>query len=435
MQQVPYNADAEIALLGEILFDPSLMNDIAGRIKPDDFFVPQHKKAFKAMQELWNNREEINAVAVADKSGEDVLERLLDWQGAAMGKSHAQKYVDIVLDYSKRRKIIGLASNMIKDACETEQNKVEQIVDDAQKKLFELIKNDDAEWEMNADLVTRHYDTVQKRKANDGVIGVTSGFKDLDECTGGWQPGQLIFLGAVPKMGKTALALHFALHADVPVLFFTLEMLPEELADRQFSSVAKIPGHKIKTGHLSEEEWVQLVGALDNVYQKKIGWVKKGDLTVSQIKAICMRFQQEHGLGLVIIDQLDKIATERRKDESRSDEIGRITRGLKLMAMDLKVPVICLVQLLDKQISRRTSPRPTYGDIRDSSCPDQDGDVILYLWRPEFYKPNDPKWKNLAEIIVARQRSGKTGSVWVRWFPDYTAFANLAKEDWPKEKL
>ncbi|WP_409449714.1 DnaB-like helicase C-terminal domain-containing protein [Candidatus Igneacidithiobacillus taiwanensis] len=147
------------------------------------------------------------------------------------------------------------------------------------------------------------------------------------------------------------------------------------------------------------------------------------------------RFQARHGLGLVIIDQLDRVLEPEKRGENLSARIGRTTRKLKDMARDLRVPVICLVQLLDKQTATRKSPRPGYGDVRDSSHPDQDCDVMLYLWRPEFYWPNKPGVRGLAEIIVARQRSGPPGSVWVRWKPRYTSFANLPPDEWPREKL
>jgi replicative DNA helicase len=212
-------------------------------------------------------------------------------------------------------------------------------------------------------------------------------------------------------------------------------MMPEEIADRQFSSAAMVDAQKIKNGRLKPEDWKKIVAAAGTLSEKPIGWVKKAGLTVTQIKAICRRFQAEHGLGLVIIDQLDKIAERPFPGEKRTDTIGRTTRALKLMAMDLQVPVICLVQLLDKEVSKRAVPRPGPGDVRDSSFPEQDADIMLYMWRPSFYWPDKQQYKNRAEIIVGRQRSGPTGSIWVTWMPEYVAFANLPWEQWPKGEI
>jgi replicative DNA helicase len=295
----------------------------------------------------------------------------------------------------------------------------------ANDNLIRISKMKTCEWESNHDLVYRHFDTISRRNDNKDSLGVKSGFMDLDRITGGWRPGQLIFIGAVPKAGKTSAALHCAMKAEVPVLFFSLEMMPEELADRQFAVEAEVDAHSIITGHINDNDWAKVMGKMDTLMGKDISWIKKSGLSVLEIKAVAQRFKQENGLGLIIIDQLDKVSERKQGNENRTDQIGRVTRGLKEMALELEVPVLCLVQLLDKNIGQRKNKRPSSGDVRDSSYPDQDCDVMIYLWRPAIYYPDAKSWANTAELIVSRQRSGATGSAWVQWTPEFTKFREL----------
>ncbi len=430
---MPSSMEAENGIIGGLLADRTLVAEVLTILKPEDFYFERQKQCYKVMIEDFQAGREITLATVAERAKVDVT-WLSDCWNSYITSNQVLEYARLVKQYSQRRQVIRLAYNAIskaKDVTGGEDGFV-AVLDQLQQGLVECSRGEGEDWEMNSALIPRHFSSIEKRKGTDGVTGVTSGFKDLDDVTAGWHPGQLIFLGAVPKQGKTSMAMHFALRSQVPTLFFTLEMLPEEIADRQFAAVGKVSAQKIKTGNLSSEDWQKLTEATGLLASKPVGWVKKAGLTVTQIKAICRRFQVEHGLGLVIIDQLDKISERGLPNENRSDAIGRTTRALKLMAMDLEVPVICLTQLLDKQVSRRDTPRPKPGDIRDSSYPEQDADVVLFMWRPCFYWPEETKFKNKAEIIISRQRSGATGSVWVRWDSETVSFDNLVWTEWPE---
>lgn len=433
--QVPHNDEAERQVIGGLVFDPSLAAEIASQLKPEDFYDGSCRKCYEVILQDFQAGREVTPLTVAEKAKQDPS-WIIDAMAGTIGPIQVREYVRLVKEHSRRRQIIRLASEAAQKARDTTTGEegLAAVLNELQQELFAATKGEGEDWEMNLSLITRHFATIEKRKGTNGVTGIPSGFPDLDKLTAGWQPGQLIFLGAVPKMGKTSMALHFALHSKVPTLFFTLEMLPEEIADRQFASVGKIPAQKIKTGNLRDEDWPKLVEAGGKLAEAPLGWVKKAGLTVTQMKAICRRFQAEHGLGLVVIDQLDKIYEKPLHDENRSDTIGRTTRALKIMAMDLQVPVICLLQLLDKQVSKRAVPRPAPGDVRDSSYPEQDADLMLYLWRPSFYWPNKKQYENKAEVIISRQRSGAAGSVWLTWLPEYTAFGNLPWTEWPQEE-
>ena len=430
---MPNNVQAEMSIIGGLISNPALVAEVATILKPEDFYYDNAKKCFKVILEDFQKGREITMEAVHDRAKADIL-WLSDCMSAYSIPAQVMENARLVKQYSQRRKVIHIAYDAISQAQDITggEEGLAATLDYLQQGLMECSRGEGEDWEMNSSLIPRHFSDIEKRKGTDGITGVTSGFKDLDSMTAGWHPGQLIFLGAVPKQGKTSMAMHFALKAKVPVLFFTLEMLPEEIADRQFAAFGKVSANKIKTGNLSSEDWHKLTEATGALADKPVGWVKKAGLTVTQIKAMCRRFQAEHGLGLVIIDQLDKISERSLQNENRSDTIGRTTRALKLMAMDLEVPVVCLTQLLDKQVGRRDTPRPKPGDIRDSSYPEQDADVVLFMWRPCFYWPEEHKFQNKAEVIISRQRSGATGSVWVRWDPGTVSFDNLVWTEWPE---
>jgi len=433
-QEMPHNIDAEAAILGAVITGehPNLPHELITKLKADDFYHGMHQAVYKAISQQVADNKPVGLIGINEALPDISVVELTNIMGQQCFPSQFDYYCRLVKENSTRRKLIEHSIRVRNLVYEDED--IDDILSDIEKSFYDITKDEAVDWETNFDLMVRHQKTLSERYNNKGQVqGVKTGFVDLDKMTGGWRPGQLIFLGAVPKMGKTSAGLHFALHSQVSTLFFTLEMLPEEIADRQLSIGAQVKGYRIKNGYFNEDHWQKVTQASRNLSRLPIGWVKKSGMTVTEIRAVCRRFQAEHGLGLVIIDQLDKIHEPRHKGEMKTDIIGRVTSSLKNMARDLEVPVIVLVQLLDKATSKRASPRPTFGDIRDSSCPDQDGDVIIYLWRPEFYWPQKEQLKGKAEIIVSRQRSGAAGSIWVTWQPDYTAFLSLVKESWPKE--
>jgi replicative DNA helicase len=427
------NTEVEKAVIGGLLLAPESLSQ-AAHLSPDDFFDPKCKAIYSSILELDMAGKEISIVTVQDKCRNRVnIEELMQIQNYGVIPSEIGDYVDRIKQYSARRRLTSL-SRVVVDMARQDNIGISEIIAKIEDELYAINHRAIGDWVMNLEVMKDYYDVLEERAKNpseDGLVGVDTGFRDLNRITAGWRPGQLIYLGAVPKMGKTTLALHFALNADVPVLFFSLEMLPIELADRQISYLADdITSDQLRKGTWGEKGWEEINKAMGPLSEAPIGWVQKTGLTVTEIKAICRRFQAEHGLGLVIIDQMDKIHEPHNRGENTAAVVQRKSNKLKALAMDLQVPVITLVQLLDKQVSKRANPRPEHGDIRDSSGPDQDADVVLYLWRPGFYQKNK---NDLAEIIVARQRSGESSSIWVRWEAMHTRFKYLPYSMWPKE--
>lgn len=416
------------------MYRPDTAHDVISKLKASDFYSQRNKSVFEAICSLVAECSDISPITVSAKTNDivtmgDLLQMVEE--SSIILPDQINTYASMVKESSIRRQIITFGKIATHKA--QQDGKVEDMLNEIESSWFSITEDTAAEWEMNHALMLRHMAHLEERYKKKGIIGLPTGFPELDIIIGGLRSGQLIFVGAVPKMGKTSFAQHIALNCNAPVLFFTLEMLPEEIADRQISAVGKVDGQNLKTGNLKENDWARITEAGNKLAKKPIAWVKKTGMNVTEIKAVCRRFKSQHGLGVVIIDQLDKIHEKPRPGDKKTDIIGRITAGLKSMANELMVPVICLVQLLDKQVTKRVSPRPTFGDIRDSSCPDQDGDIVIYLWRPEFYWPDQAIYKGKAEIIVARQRSGPQASIWVKWIPKYTTFDQLPIEQWLRE--
>lgn len=428
--EMPCNIDAEQSILGAVMADNSLIPELLTTVKAEDFYHGAHKAIYNAVADLSGENAPVDMVTVGQKSKVSVVDIANIYEFRAIPGSFTH-HAEIVREMSIRRKLIHYGKLVGQQAVEVDN--LSDALSTIENNFLEIIRNESSDYELNRDLLLRQLKTLAKRKSTGELAGVTSGLPELDKLTSGFQPGHLIFLGAVPKMGKTAISLHFALAAECPVLYCSLEMMPEELADRQISITAKVPGEKIKRGDLGGL-WDKITPAAAKLAQKKIGWVKKTGMTVTELRAVARRFQAEYGLGLMIVDQLDKIREPRYKGENKTDVIQRITGGLKNIARDLQITVLVLVQLLDKATMNRQSPRPQYGDIRDSSGPDQDADAILFLWRPEFYWPNKPQFTGKAELIVSRQRSGESGSIWITWQPAFTAFEHLARNYWPPKE-
>jgi replicative DNA helicase len=436
MQQneIPQHIDAETAILGTILWKPEAANEVISKLKVEDFYSGCNRKVYETICILSAKNEDVSVITVAASVGDAVSASDLAQMIAGanvISSSQIDSCIRLIKDASIRRQIMNFGKMASYKATEGEE--LDDVLSELEQAWYEITQDSAADWEMSHELMMRQMATLDVRYQKKGITGVSTGFPELDRILGGMAPGQLIFVAAVPKMGKTSCADHMIRNAGVPGLFFSLEMMSSELADREIAAVGRVDGTFIKNGNLNEGDWARVHRATEEISKMTIGWVEKTGMTVAEIKAVCRRFQQKHGLGLVVIDQLDKIHEKRIGNESKTDTIGRTTRALKNMAKDLKVPVVVLLQLLDKQIMKRTNPRPQHGDIRDSSYADQDGDVIIYLWRPGFYWPKNNRYAGKAEIIVARQRSGGPGSVWVEWEPRFTSFKDLPLDQWLQE--
>lgn len=431
VRQQPVNPDAERAFVGTLIVHPDELAAWRTQVSADDIFTEVPRRAYAGLCALADAGREISPPLLLD-AAKLTAQQVADLMSASLLPFNLPELAQVIREDARKRRLIQLARDLALRGYDPETT-ADEAMSYAENVLGQLRSKAGEQWISNRDLLTQHFEVLDARYHQGGVIGVPTGFKDLDEHLGGLVPGNLVFLAATPKTGKTSWALHVALNCGVPCLFFTLEMLPSELADRQLAMKAKVAARKIRTGMMSDDDWRRLSPALGELAEVPVAFVWQSGLTVGDIRAICQHYKQRHGLGLVIIDQLDKIHEPRVPGENDTTRIGRVTRGLKMLARDLEVPVICLAQLLDKAIAQRRVPRPQHGDIRDSSYPDQDADVVLYLWRPTLYWPKSQKYRNMVEIIIARSRATAEGSVWVRWEPQFTLFQALERASWPKD--
>lgn len=424
-----FNKDAEEAFVGGLIVRPQELVNYRTEVRADDFYVEPARQIYIALCELMDENIEPSAPVILDR-----CKATAEQIGVIMGKGamrHQLKgLVEVIKEDSKRRALDKLADDIaVRVQDEFNSSEIANYVDNV---LANIRADNAGKWITNKELLAKQFEIIEERYTAGGVIGISTGFPELDEHLGGLAPGNLIMLAAVPKAGKTAFALHMAMNSGVPTLFFTLEMMPSELMDRQLAIASKVPAKSIRTGKIAEDAWAKLSDGMGKIGKIPLSFVWQSGLAVGDIRSICLQYKQQHGLELVIIDQLDKIFEPSTRGENQATRIGRVTMGLKNLARDLEVPVVCLTQLLDKKVAGRDIPRPKHGDIRDSSYPDQDADVVLYLWRPSLYDPDNEKWMNLVEVIIARSRSTAEGSIWVRWVPQYTEFTLLDKAWWPK---
>jgi len=426
------NIEAEQAVLGCALMMPEKIPAfLLSIIKKEHFYLPIHRQIYAGIKALFDKGKDCSIPSVSDL-GVDPGELIICAEKACL-EHQVGDYCENIKNHAMRRQLILYTREFLKKIKEEKDSK--KLIVDMSETLYSLMEEKDSqEYVMNEEVLKNVVEIVEKRHKQKDLRGMPSGFPDLDNIVGGWQPGHLIFLMAVPKMGKSSMALEFALNTTEQgksVLYFSLEMSKEEMGERQFANRQKIETNKLLTGDLGDD-WCSFVQGYDKLHRLKIGWVEKPRMTTTEIKAVCRRFEREQGLDLVIIDQLNKIDLQMKSKENKTDAIERVSNDLKVMARNMSVPVICLHQLLDKAVSIRHIPRPQLGDERDSSAPAQEADVLMYLWRPEFYWRG--KYKNQAELIIARQRSGASNtSIWLTWIPKHVAFRSMPKNEWPEE--
>lgn len=440
MPKTPVNPEAERSLVGGLIYYAAELEHVLPIATPMDVHDPFLREVFTELVALGEKNIVPEIPVLAERFPGKAVELAQLQSEAPLTGANLDHLAEIIRNDSRKRRILDIAREIANKVYD-DTTQITDILAFAESSLATLGNVGGAKWITNRALLLDHIKTIRRRREMGGVQGVKTGFPDLDERLGGLTEGQLVFIAAVPKAGKTSCAMHIALYCGVPCLFYTLEMLPEELADRELAAASRtgktpssIGVHQIRSGRLSDEHMGAVLNISENLSRLPLSFVWQSGLSVQDIRILARQYMQEYGLGLVIIDQLDKIAEPRQGNESDTTRIGRVTRALKDMARDLRVPVICLTQLLDKQVAGRKVPRPQHGDIRDSSHPDQDADVILYLWRPSLYWPDKSEYRNMVEIIIARARSSAEGSVWVQWEPEFTAFRAMPREYWPDLK-
>jgi replicative DNA helicase len=432
----PHNLEAEQAILGGILINNEAMNLVMDILSEGDFYREAHGHLFAGMVDLYNNSEPVDLITLSnhlkqrnllDKSGgPEYMASLADSVSTSAGIAH---HAQIVRDLSIRRRLIRQCS-MISDSCFQSWDRSEELLDMAEQMIFEIAeeKTGDGLAPMEA-VVKDSFRRLESISESDGFLtGTPSGFDDFDRLTTGLQPSDLIIIAGRPSMGKTALALNIAYNAAMKtgkgVALFSMEMSKLHLGLRLLGLSAGVNASKLRTGHLSEKDWQRLTQAADRLSELPIFIDDTSGLGVLDMKARCRRLLKKSRLCLVIVDYLQLIQG-RRNAESRQLEISEISRHLKALAKDLDVPVLALSQL-NRKVEDRPNKRPQLSDLRESGAIEQDADVIAFIYRDEAYHPTTEENRNLAEIILAKQRNGPTGYFKLTFEKESTRFRNYA---------
>ncbi len=439
----PYSLEAEQAVLGSIIIDPSCINDIVLAIKPEYFYLPQHRDIYSAVTSMYELNQSIDYVSLLEKlkkngtydedGGKSYISQLI--QGVP-STANVSEYVAIVRDRYYSRALLMAAKDIIKDIDENTMDSG-ALLDNAEQKIYEIRSGKDVSGLTHIGKIIENetYDRLSKMadpETRKDYIGIPTGIRELDQKITGLNKSDLIILGARPGMGKTSFALNIArnvaVNAEKTVCFFSLEMTRDQLAQRLLSSEAAIKSEKLRTGALENDEWTRLVDAGANLSKSEIYFDESSNITVPEMKAKLLRMKK---VDLVVIDYLGLMHSSRFSD-NRVQEISEITRNLKIMAKELNIPVIACAQLSRGTEVKGKSHKPALSDLRDSGSIEQDADIVLFLYRDSYYnseRTDEDSFaeQNSAECIVAKNRHGETGSVELYWDGQYTRFTSVEK--------
>ena len=437
----PQSTEAEISVLGAMLQDSTAVLRAIELLHEDDFYLPEHRELFSVMSALNRDHSPIDLVTVHTElarrgtlegiGGDGYLLRIMN---AVPTSANVKAYIDIVREKSTLRKLIG-ACREISGECYKQQTPLADTLASAEKAIFDIVMNraDGEALQPLGQVVIRAYDRIEELARLKGAIaGVPTGFIDLDNYLTGLHGGELIVLGARPSMGKTSFAMNIAAHASLnqgkKVAVFTLEMPREQIAMRVLCSDARVDMQRVRKGTVSTDDWIKLAKSMTPMAAAPMYIDDTAGITPSMLRSRCRRLMMDKGLDLIIVDYLGLMRADGRV-ENRQLEVSEISRQLKAIALDLKVPVIACAQL-SRANKDRTDKRPVLSDLRDSGSIEQDADVVMFLHREEYYN-KETEDRNIAEVIIAKQRNGPLGTVKLAWLSEYTTFANLAREDTP----
>ncbi len=429
----PHSIEAEQSVIGSMVMDRDAIGIALENIDQDDFYQPDLKAIFESIVYLYQHSQPVDLVTLQTRlkdTGELELVGGLSYLSklamAVPTSAHIENYAIIVKEKAILRKLIKAGQEIVANGFEGKE-RLETILNEAEEKIFNIIQGrKTGEFSGISKIVSDSLDMISEAYLNKGqVTGVATGFVDLDQKTAGLQASDLILIAARPSMGKTAFAINVAQFAAVKerksVAIFSLEMSKEQLARRMLCTQGLVDAQKVRIGDLTEEEWLNLIDASTIIGQAPIFIDDTAGLSVNEIRAKCRKLKLEKGLDLVVIDYLQLMSGNSKK-ESRQQEISEISRGLKGLAREMECPVIVLSQL-SRACETRTDHRPILSDLRESGAIEQDADIVMFLYRDEYYNP-DSEAKNQAELIIAKQRNGQTGTVHLAWLGAYTKFAS-----------
>lgn len=429
----PHSLEAEQSVIGSMIMDREAIGIALENIDESDFYQPDLKAIFEAIINLYQHNQPVDLVTLQSKlkdlsqlemvGGIEYLSKLAI---SVPTSAHIENYAKIVKEKSILRKLIKAGQEIIAEGYEGKE-RLETILNGAEERIFNIIQGRrTGEFSNIRTIISDSLDMISAAYLNKGqVTGVATGFPDLDHKTAGLQPSDLILIAARPSMGKTAFAINIAQHAAIKenksVAIFSLEMSKEQLARRMLCTQGLVDAQKVRIGDLTEEEWLNLIDASTIVGQAPMFIDDTPGLSVNEIRAKCRKLKLEKGLDLIVIDYLQLMSSNTKK-ESRQQEISEISRGLKALAREMNAPVIALSQL-SRACETRADHRPILSDLRESGAIEQDADIVMFLYRDEYYN-EDTEFKNQAELIIAKQRNGQTGTVYLTWLGAYTKFAS-----------
>lgn len=433
---LPHSIEAEQSVIGAMLLDKEAITVASEQINGEDFYGKQYGILFDAMIELNDEGKPVDLMILQNRLKEKgvppeiySLEFIRDVMGAVPTSANIKYYAGIVAEKSVLRKLIRI-NEEIANNCYSQKESLDLLLEEAEKKIFEIVqKRNNSDFIPIRQVVMNAMNLIEEASKNKGAVtGIATGFLDLDYKTAGMQPSDLILVAARPSMGKTAFVLNIAQHVAIKeqkaVAIFSLEMSKEQLVNRLLSLESKVNSQAIRTGNMKDDEWERLIESADSIGKSKLLIDDTPGIGISELRSKCRKFKLEYNLEMVIIDYL-QLMTGSGKNESRQQEISDISRSLKALARELHVPVIALSQL-SRAVEQRPDHRPMLSDLRESGAIEQDADVVMFIYRDDYYN-KDTELKNVAEIIIAKQRNGAIGTINLAWLPDYTQFANLAK--------
>ena len=436
---LPHSIEAEQSVIGSMILDRDAILVASEILTSDDFYQKQYGIIFDAMVELCNEGKPVDLVTLQNRLKEKELppdissmEYVRDLISAVPTSANVKYYAKIVSEKAVLRRLIK-ANEEIANTCYLEKENTEIILEEAEKKLFNILqRRNNEEYVPIQQVVLNAINNIEKAsKLKGSVTGIPTGFMDLDYKTSGMHPSDLVLIAARPSMGKTAFVLniaqYMAFRKDVTVAIFSLEMSKEQLINRMFSLESSVDAQKLRTGQLNDQEWERLIESAGVIGKSKLMIDDTPGISIAELRSKCRRMKQENGLSMIIIDYLQLMSgSGGRSSDSRQQEISDISRSLKAVARELSVPVLALSQL-SRAVEQRPDHRPMLSDLRESGAIEQDADVVMFIYRDDYYNP-DTEDKNIAEIIIAKQRNGPIGTVRLAWMPQYTRFGNELRQ-------
>ena len=437
---MPHSVEAEQSVVGAMLMDRDAITTASEIISGNDFYQSAYGVIFDAMVELFNEGKPVDLITLQERLKEkDVpaeiasLEFVRDLVTAVPTSANVKYYAQIVADKSVMRKLIKL-NEEIANICYAGKESLEEVLEKTEKSVFELLqKRNTSDFVPIKQVVLNALERIEKASKTKGTVtGIPTGFIDLDYKLSGLQPSDLILVAARPSMGKTAFVLNIAQYIafkkDKSVAIFSLEMSKEQLVNRLFSLESQVDAQAIRSGNMKDSDWEKLIEGAGIIGQSHLIIDDTPGISISELRSKCRKYKLEQGLDVVIIDYLQLMTSAGGKSysgENRQQAVSDISRMMKIMAKELQVPVLCLSQL-SRANEKREDKRPMLSDLRESGAIEQDADIVMFLYRDDYYNEDSEK-RNIAECIVAKNRHGETGKVELRWMPDYTAFGTLEK--------